>query len=75
MNRRMFSVRAISVGRRSMLEAPKNPTTPRVQQMHDAAVAINPDVIVLCHGGPIAEPDDAQYVLDQFPRPDRLRGL
>ena len=35
----------------------------RVQQMRDAAVAVNPDVIVLCHGGPIAEPDDAAYVL------------
>ena len=34
-----------------------------VQQMRDAAVAINPDVIVLCHGGPIAEPEDAQHVL------------
>jgi predicted TIM-barrel enzyme len=36
-----------------------------VQEMRDAAVAINPDVIVLCHGGPIAEPDDAQYVLSR----------
>ena len=35
----------------------------RVQEMRDAAVAVNPDVIVLCHGGPIAEPDDAAYVL------------
>lgn len=35
----------------------------RVQAMYDAAVAINPDIIVLCHGGPIAEPDDAAYVL------------
>ena len=35
----------------------------RVQAMHDAAKKINPDVIVLCHGGPIAEPEDAQYVL------------
>ena len=35
----------------------------RVQEMRDAAVAINPDVIVLCHGGPIAEPADAAYVL------------
>jgi predicted TIM-barrel enzyme len=35
-----------------------------VQAMHDAAKAINPDVIVLCHGGPIAQPEDAQYVLD-----------
>jgi predicted TIM-barrel enzyme len=35
----------------------------RVQQMRDAAVAVNPDVLVLCHGGPIAEPDDAAYIL------------
>ncbi|MEJ7839023.1 MAG: phosphoenolpyruvate hydrolase family protein [Thermomicrobiales bacterium] len=34
-----------------------------VQAMHDAAKAINPDIIVLCHGGPIAEPSDAAYVL------------
>ena len=37
----------------------------RVQEMHDAAKRINPDVLVLCHGGPIAEPEDAQYILDQ----------
>src|SRR4030081_268487 len=30
-----------------------------IQAMRDAAVQINPDVVVLCHGGPIAEPDDA----------------
>jgi predicted TIM-barrel enzyme len=35
----------------------------RVQEMHDAAVAIRSDVIVLCHGGPIAEPEDVEYVL------------
>jgi predicted TIM-barrel enzyme len=35
----------------------------RIQQMHDAAKAINPEVMVLCHGGPIAEPADAAYVL------------
>ena len=34
-----------------------------IQAMHDAATAINPEVIVLCHGGPIAEPEDAAYVL------------
>lgn len=34
-----------------------------IQKMRDAAAAINQDVIVLCHGGPIAEPKDAQYVL------------
>ena len=31
--------------------------------MHDAAKRVNPDILVLCHGGPIAEPDDAAYVL------------
>jgi predicted TIM-barrel enzyme len=35
----------------------------RVQAMHDAAKEITPDILVLCHGGPIAEPDDAAYVL------------
>ena len=34
-----------------------------IQAMRDAAVAVRPDVIVLCHGGPIAEPEDAEYVL------------
>ena len=41
----------------------------RVQEMHDAARKVNPEVIVLCHGGPIAEPADAQYVLE------RTRGV
>ena len=36
-----------------------------IQAMRDAAVAVNQDVIVLCHGGPLAEPDDARYVLER----------
>lgn len=36
----------------------------RVQAMHDAAKKVNPDILVLCHGGPIAEPPDAQYIYD-----------
>jgi predicted TIM-barrel enzyme len=36
----------------------------RVQAMHDAAKQVNPEILVLCHGGPIAEPADAQYILD-----------
>ncbi|MGH7560404.1 MAG: phosphoenolpyruvate hydrolase family protein, partial [Gemmatimonadales bacterium] len=36
----------------------------RVQAMHDAAKSVNPDVIVLCHGGPIARPEDARHVLE-----------
>jgi predicted TIM-barrel enzyme len=35
-----------------------------IQQMHDAARRVRPDIIVLCHGGPIAEPADAQFILD-----------
>lgn len=35
-----------------------------VQAMHDAAKKVNPNILVLCHGGPIAEPPDAQYILD-----------
>jgi predicted TIM-barrel enzyme len=37
----------------------------RVQAMHDAAKRENADVLVLCHGGPIAEPEDAEYVLER----------
>ncbi|HEX7939947.1 MAG TPA: phosphoenolpyruvate hydrolase family protein [Gemmatimonadaceae bacterium] len=37
----------------------------RVQAMHDAAKKANPNVMVLCHGGPIATPEDAQYVLSK----------
>ena len=35
----------------------------RVQALHDAARAVNPDILVLCHGGPISEPEDAAYIL------------
>ncbi len=36
----------------------------RVQAMCDAAAQVNPEILVLCHGGPIAEPEDAQYIFD-----------
>ncbi|MFF1694854.1 phosphoenolpyruvate hydrolase family protein [Streptomyces sp. NPDC058257] len=36
-----------------------------VQEMHDAAKRVNPDILVLCHGGPIAEPEDAAHVLSR----------
>ena len=37
----------------------------RIQAMHDAAKRVKPDILVLCHGGPISEPEDAQYVLQR----------
>jgi predicted TIM-barrel enzyme len=39
----------------------------RIAAWAAAAKAVNPDVIVLCHGGPIATPDDAQQVLAECP--------
>jgi predicted TIM-barrel enzyme len=33
------------------------------QDIHDAAKSVNPDVFVIVHGGPVAEPADAEYVL------------
>jgi predicted TIM-barrel enzyme len=36
---------------------------PRIEAWAAAARAVNPDVIVLCHGGPIATPEDAQWIL------------
>lgn len=37
----------------------------RVQAMQDAARQVRSDILMLCHGGPIAEPSDTQYVLDR----------
>jgi predicted TIM-barrel enzyme len=36
----------------------------RVQALADAAKKVKPDILVLCHGGPISEPQDARYVLE-----------
>jgi predicted TIM-barrel enzyme len=40
-----------------------------VQEIRDAVARVNPEVIVLCHGGPLAGPEDAEYVLT------RTRGV
>jgi predicted TIM-barrel enzyme len=34
-----------------------------VQELADAAKAVNPEILVLCHGGPISEPEDVKYIL------------
>jgi len=38
---------------------------PLIEAWAKAARAVNPDVLVLCHGGPIATPDDAAYILQE----------
>ncbi|MEJ8853456.1 phosphoenolpyruvate hydrolase family protein [Variovorax robiniae] len=40
---------------------------PLVNAWAAAAHEVNPQVIVLCHGGPIATPDDAAYILANCP--------
>ncbi|MEC0242342.1 phosphoenolpyruvate hydrolase family protein [Paenibacillus dokdonensis] len=37
----------------------------KIQAICDAGKAVNPDIMILCHGGPIAEPGDAEYVLSK----------
>lgn len=39
-----------------------------------AARSVKRDVMVLCHGGPIAEPEDAQWILSQCPGCDGFYG-
>ncbi|MBY6273254.1 MAG: phosphoenolpyruvate hydrolase family protein [Caldibacillus debilis] len=44
----------------------------RIQRIVDAGRSVNPDILVICHGGPIAEPEDAEYVIK---RVDGLVGF
>ena len=47
---------------------------PRIDAWSAAARAVNPDVLVLCHGGPIATPDDAELHPARVPRCDGFYG-
>ena len=42
--------------------------------MSSAARSVRDDVIMLCHGGPIAEPDDAEFILKNCPGIDGFYG-
>lgn len=46
----------------------------KVQEICDAGKSVNPDVMILCHGGPIAEPEDAAYVLQRTKGVDGFFG-
>jgi predicted TIM-barrel enzyme len=49
-----------SIGARTALTLEQ--AAARVQALADAARSVNPDILVLCHGGPISEPEDAAYI-------------
>ena len=46
----------------------------RVAGIADAAREVRDDVLVLCHGGPIAMPEDAAFILRQLPQVDGFYG-
>ncbi|MBU5594472.1 phosphoenolpyruvate hydrolase family protein [Amphibacillus sp. MSJ-3] len=37
----------------------------RIQKIVEAGRSVNPKIMVICHGGPIAEPEDADYVIQR----------
>ena len=45
-----------------------------VKAICNACKTIRGDVITLCHGGPIAEPEDASYILERVPEVDGFYG-
>jgi predicted TIM-barrel enzyme len=47
---------------------------PRIKAWSAAARKVDPDIIVLCHGGPIAMPEDAQFILSQCPECNGFYG-
>lgn len=46
----------------------------KVQDIADAGRAVNPEILVICHGGPIAEPEDAKYVIERTKGVDGFFG-
>ncbi len=40
---------------------------PAINAWIEAARSVRPDIIALCHGGPIAMPEDARYILSHCP--------
>lgn len=47
---------------------------PVIRGIVNAARSIREDIIILCHGGPIAEPEDAAYILNEIPEVDGFYG-
>lgn len=37
----------------------------RIKEIIEAGRKVSPDIMVICHGGPIAEPEDAKYVIER----------
>lgn len=46
----------------------------RIEEIIAAGKAVRPDIMVICHGGPIAEPQDTQYIIDKVKGIDGFFG-
>ncbi len=46
----------------------------KIDEIADAARSVREDVLVICHGGPIAEPADAQYIIEHCKAVDGFYG-
>lgn len=47
---------------------------PKIDKIVDAAKSIREEVLILCHGGPIAEPEDAEFILRNCQSVDGFYG-
>ena len=61
-----------TIGARSV--SPLDECVGRIQEIVDACKSVRDDVICLCHGGPIAMPDDARYVIERVQGIDGFYG-
>lgn len=46
----------------------------KIKAIITAGRSVRPDIMVICHGGPIAEPDDAAYIIHKIPEIDGFFG-
>ena len=47
---------------------------PLIREIIQAGRTVNPDIMVICHGGPIADPEDAAYIIQNVPEIDGFFG-
>ena len=47
---------------------------PLIREIIAAGREVNPDIMVICHGGPIADPEDAAYIIRNVPEIDGFFG-
>ena len=46
----------------------------KIRNIIKAGREVNPEIMVICHGGPIADPEDAEYVIKKVPEIDGFFG-